>query len=83
MLRPGERVVATCRDPASAHELASLLHASAAAGSPHGVALPLDVACEDSIAALPALLQLRGVGALDALVHNAGVAASTHPIGIS
>ena len=70
-------VLATCRCPADAPELAALLHA--AGGAPHA-ALALDVTDEDSIAGLPAALAACGASSVGAVIHNAGVSASTHPL---
>ena len=75
LLRGGSSVLAACRTPANATELTELL-----ASSDQPKPIQLDVSSEDSIAALPARLDALGVQAVSALVHNAGVAASTHPI---
>ena len=68
-------VIATCRSPAGAPQLAALV---AAATSVH--VLPLDVGDEASIAQLPAALEALGVTSIDTLVHNAGISAPTHPV---
>ena len=74
-MQGGSTVLATCRRPEAATELAALLE-----GSTHASPIELDVASEESVAALPAQLDALGVGAVDAVIHNAGAAASTHPV---
>ena len=74
----GDSIVATCRNPDGAAELQALL--SSYSGTGLAVALPVDVADEASVAALPGLLAEAGVAAIDVLVHNAGISAPTHPV---
>ena len=79
ILGRGDSVIATCRNPASAGELTAVLDGHAGAG--FALCLPLDVASEASVAALPGLIDASGkAAAIDVLVHNAGVSAPTHPV---
>ena len=78
-----KRVLATCRDPGTASELEDVIRAANRDLPGHcktSAILALDVSSEESIAALPAALAGIGVDAVDYVVHNAGVAASTHPV---
>ena len=75
LVEAGHRVIATCRNPGAAEELKAVNK-----GLLGGAPFTLDVASEVSINTLAAQLQgLEGLTEIDALVHNAGIAASTHP----
>ena len=78
ILARGDSIVATCRNPAGAAELQTMLDGYSGTGFAH--ALPVDVSDEASVSALPALLAEKGVAAIDVLVHNAGISAPTHPV---
>ena len=65
ILARGDSIVATCRNPAGADKLNAALASSA--GSGLAIALPLDVADEASVAALPGLLASKGVSSIDVL----------------
>lgn len=67
----GARVVACCRDPSKADELASL--------EPKPIMVALDVASEESVGALAGLLKSAGIESLDLLVNNAGISSPNHP----
>jgi NAD(P)-dependent dehydrogenase (short-subunit alcohol dehydrogenase family) len=67
----GAKVVACCRDPSKAEHLAAL--------EPKPVMVPLDVASEQSVDALPGLLKEAGIESLDLLVNNAGISSPNHP----
>lgn len=67
----GARVVACCRQPGNAEQLLVL--------DPQPVVLELDVASEESVKALPALLKGAGIACLDLLVNNAGISSPNHP----
>ena len=73
ILARGDSIVATCRNPAGAAELQTMLDGYSGTGFAH--ALPVDVSDEASVSALPALLAEKGVAAIDVLVHNAGISA--------
>lgn len=79
ILARGDSVIATCRTPATAAELSAVLDAHSGPG--FATCLPLDVASEESVAALPAAIEATGkASAIDVLVHNAGISAPTHPV---
>eukprot|EP00746_Dinoflagellata_sp_MGD_P032499 gnl/MRDRNA2_/MRDRNA2_177379_c0_seq1.p1 gnl/MRDRNA2_/MRDRNA2_177379_c0~~gnl/MRDRNA2_/MRDRNA2_177379_c0_seq1.p1 ORF type:complete len:284 (-),score=40.10 gnl/MRDRNA2_/MRDRNA2_177379_c0_seq1:52-873(-) len=69
-------VIATCREPAKASELTSILSVC-----PEGTSalLACDVTSEDSIQAMVKAVTER-FGTIDLLFNNAGVSSSTHPI---
>ncbi len=76
LLARGDNVIACCREPARATELASL-----AASSQGKVAVrALDVADAAAIAAFPAQLQADGAK-IDVLINNAGIAAGHEDFG--
>ena len=79
ILARGDSVIATCRTPATATELNQVLEAHSGPG--FGLCLPLDVASEESVSALPSAIAATGQSAtIDVLVHNAGISAPTHPV---
>eukprot|EP00746_Dinoflagellata_sp_MGD_P136427 gnl/MRDRNA2_/MRDRNA2_70347_c0_seq1.p1 gnl/MRDRNA2_/MRDRNA2_70347_c0~~gnl/MRDRNA2_/MRDRNA2_70347_c0_seq1.p1 ORF type:complete len:253 (-),score=37.28 gnl/MRDRNA2_/MRDRNA2_70347_c0_seq1:151-909(-) len=82
LLARGDSVLATCRNPDSATELQRVLEVHNASGKANfGLGLPLDIASDDSITSLVAAIEATGkVPAIDALVHNAGISAPTHPV---
>merc|ERR1719446_1104538 len=61
----GAQVIACCRTPSQAEQLRAL--------EPAPIVLELDVASEESVAALPDLLKAAGITSLDVLVNNAGI----------
>jgi len=67
----GAHVVACCRQPGQAEQLTAL--------EPKPVVLELDVSSEESVAALPGLLQAAGIESLDLLFNNAGISSPNHP----
>jgi NAD(P)-dependent dehydrogenase (short-subunit alcohol dehydrogenase family) len=75
----GDRVIATARDTS---KCAALKDLATRVGVDRLTVVPLDVACDASIAAFgEKIASLVGPGpGLDAVVHNAGVSSSTHPI---
>lgn len=79
ILARGDSLIATCRNPDSAAELNAVLAAHSGPG--FAISLPLDVASEASIRALPEAIAATGkTSGVDVLVHNAGVSAPTHPV---
>ena len=69
----GYNVIATCRNPAAASDLSSLL--SSCNQSP---IVALDVASDDSVEGLKNYLEANGIS-VDHLINNAGVVAKNHP----
>lgn len=67
----GAKVIACCRTPSQAEQLRAL--------EPAPIVLELDVASEESVAALPDLLKAAGITSLDVLVNNAGISSPNHP----
>ena len=79
ILARGDSLIATCRNPDSAAELNAVLAAHSGPG--FAISLPLDVASEASIRALPEAIAATGkTSGVDVLVPNAGVSAPTHPV---
>lgn len=78
LLERGNSVIATCRDPASASALHSIIaHHVKKDNFAH--VIDLDVANAESIFGLPNKLDDLSVKSIDVLIHNAGVTAPTHP----
>jgi len=69
----GYNVIATCRNPAAASDLSSLL---SSCNQPPAVAL--DVASDESVDGLKKYLETNNIS-VDHLINNAGVAAKNHP----
>jgi NAD(P)-dependent dehydrogenase (short-subunit alcohol dehydrogenase family)/mannose-6-phosphate isomerase-like protein (cupin superfamily) len=67
----GARVVACCRDPSKAEQLNAL--------EPKPVMVPLDIASEESVNALPGLLKAAGIETIELLINNAGISSPNHP----
>jgi quercetin dioxygenase-like cupin family protein len=67
----GAKVIACCRDPSKADDLAAL--------TPKPLIVPLDIANEASVKELPSILSSFGITSLDYLVNNAGISSPNHP----
>lgn len=82
LLARGDSVFATCRNPDKATELQRVLEVHKASGKANfACCLPLDIASEESITALPAAIDATGQApAIDGVIHNAGISAPTHPV---
>lgn len=83
ILDRGCSVVATCRNPDTATQLADVV-AAKKVGDNFAKVLPLDVSNETSIVTFMQLLgeheaEMGRKAAIDVLVHNAGISAPTHP----
>lgn len=77
LLGAGAHVVATCRCPAKAEQLAALKER---AGPQQLLILPLDTTDAASVDALPGELRKHGIESLSTLINNAGVTTANHPI---
>jgi NADP-dependent 3-hydroxy acid dehydrogenase YdfG len=75
ILEMGGNVIATCRDPTSAHELTQLQSIY----RDRLLIFPLDVTSKDALENIRSEIRRKGIDTIDVCIANAGVASKNHP----